>query len=141
MKRQCLQGLPILEKLYPRHWIFKEHPSLDAIDQLWTDESAHCTWALWSQLQWHTFCHVSEHLERSEGCGLHAQRTPDFSPPPALLQAALQVGAKWTQWDRTPEAKINPGAAIAAKHVKESMPTVPVRHLTVTMVNALPVRS
>jgi hypothetical protein len=128
-RRFGAQGLPILEKLYPRHWIFKEHPSLDAIEDPWSDESVHRTWADWSQLQWDTFCHVSEHVKQSESCGLHAQRTPDFAPPPVLLQLALRIGATWTQWDRIPAAKRNPGAALASKHIESLMPARQVRFL------------
>jgi hypothetical protein len=122
-KIAILQGLPILEKLYPAHWIFKEHPSLDAAGTLCADDAAHNTWADWSVLTWDTFCHVSEHVQKSEACGLHIQGTPDFSPPPALLQGACSLGAKWTQWDRTPAEKVNPGFAIAAKCMKELLPS------------------
>ncbi len=123
-----VQGLPILERMYPKHWIFREHPRLVAIG---LDDPEHNVWEDWSRLTWDTFCHVSEHLQKSEECGLHSQRTPDFSPSPALLQGALRLGAIWTQWDRTPAEKLNPGLAMASKFMEGLLPA-PVRLLVVT---------
>lgn len=111
----CLQGLPILQQLYPGHWIFSEHPSIVALQDCTEPDSTEAMWGRWSTLQWETFCSVSEHLKNYELSGMHAA-IPLYSPPPTLKQLAEETRSRWTQWERTPEAKLNPCQRVATLH-------------------------
>jgi hypothetical protein len=110
-----LQGLPIVEKIYPSHVVFREHPSLCSAGDVTADDRAYTAWELWCKLQWETYTLVTEHLARAECTGIHAAATPPYTPPSALRQMAETIRAKWTQFERTPEAKLNPGMALALR--------------------------
>lgn len=100
------------------HNVFREHPSLCSAGDVAADEAAYNTWRAWCRLQWDTYCMVSEHLQHSESSGIHAAATPSFTPPPALEQQAHAIGAKWTQSERTPEARLNPAMALALRRAQ-----------------------
>lgn len=109
----AVQGLPIVEKMYPGHVVFTEHPSLCSAGDVTANDGDYDTWRLWCKLQWETYCLVTEHLSKAEQSGVHAAATPSFTPPSALCNMAQNIGARWTQYERTPAAKMNPGMALA----------------------------
>jgi hypothetical protein len=110
-----MQGLPIIQKMYPDHKLFREHPSLCSAGDVTADDVMYEKWKMWCQLQWDAFCGLCQHVKLTSSSGIHAAGTPRWIPPPTLCQVAVKLGAKWAQDDRTPEAKLNPGVALALK--------------------------
>jgi hypothetical protein len=86
-----VQTLPLLEKAYPQHWVFNEHPLFKDEDSLADLDGL---WDRWARLALLATSSVLEHLRLAQS--VHgADACPPFMPNRQLAVLAADLSATW----------------------------------------------
>jgi hypothetical protein len=103
-----VQTLPLLEKAYPQHWVFNEHPLFKDEDGLADLDGL---WDRWARLALLATSSVREHLRLAQS--VHgADACPPFMPNRQLAVLAADFGATWATDRVSSLAKMDPIGAL-----------------------------
>lgn len=104
-----MQGLPLLSQLYPSHWLLKDHPAADAMDDPTSDSDMH---------KWIRFArkvHSGAVAAEDEHTGAGLAGAPQWSPSASLRREGNAIEVTWLSDLKVPEASRDPAAAFARK--------------------------
>lgn len=86
-----MQALPMVERVYPGHWVFEEHPLFNDETGVFDVEGR---WDSWSRLAAMTYDAAEEH-QRVSALVYGATACAPFKPSHELARLAMQLGATW----------------------------------------------
>ena len=88
-----MQTMPLLERAYPGHFLFREHPLFrqDAHFNMYQEEDDSALWTAWAALVTETHDSVLEHKKRLEFSASY----PPWYPDEGLAARARAIGATW----------------------------------------------
>ena len=111
-----VQGLPIIERTYPTHWLVLEHPCSNA-DEPDLDPSLG-TYEAWSTVQYSVFCAARAHVTLAAECNNGDAPLPTFAPSPALQQQCAKIGAQLISSKKAELQKSDPFLRLADRRNK-----------------------
>lgn len=110
----CAQALPLLQTMYPGHWLLQEHPFF--VSFFHPDYSSNVLqrrWEKWCMLQVASAGHVQLFLNATQEQGIAAAgRMPPYMPTPELRSAAADISATFLSDKRPRREELDPLAAM-----------------------------
>ena len=107
-----MQVLPLIERVYPKHFVFMEHPAFKpAACNMIQQEEDEQRWTIWCRLVIEAYDGVLEHKSRLE----FSARFPPWQAHPQLAQRAASFGALWSTTRGDAATKADPFTAQAAR--------------------------
>ena len=109
--------MPILETLYPHHWLFEDHP-LHNNDCDWDQKDE--KWEMWVRLV-NTIFHAAVKHEDQYLQDRLSVELPEMPVPHDMLALAKRIGATWLSDRKLSAADIDPAAEVARTIIRRQL--------------------